>query len=204
LGKEIVSTPTSYIFGKQAKMGQCYGKGPSDKDQNHSNHGRASENANRAGKHSFTVSPLPSTSPLPTFNSPLPSTSLAPSPSPSSARSTPRRFFRKPFPPPSPAKHIQSSLLKRYGGSKAKEGPIPQGIAENKRLETTFGYSRSFSVKYELGDEVGRGHFGYTCSAKVKKGDMKGRVVAVKIIAKAKVEFILLLLINVLENIQCI
>jgi hypothetical protein len=34
---------------------------------------------------------------------------------------------------------------------------------------------------------VGRGHFGYTCSAKFKKGERKGQQVAVKVIPKSKV-----------------
>ncbi|KAJ6839120.1 CDPK-related kinase 3-like [Iris pallida] len=37
-----------------------------------------------------------------------------------------------------------------------------------------------------MGKEVGRGHFGHTSSARVKKGDLKGQVVAVKTIPKAK------------------
>ncbi|CAL5071728.1 unnamed protein product [Urochloa decumbens] len=37
-----------------------------------------------------------------------------------------------------------------------------------------------------MGDEVGRGHFGYTCAATVKKGARKGESVAVKVIPKAK------------------
>ncbi|KAI6693548.1 hypothetical protein NL676_021258 [Syzygium grande] len=37
--------------------------------------------------------------------------------SPSPGRATPRRkFFRRPFPPPSPAKHIKVSLAKRFAG----------------------------------------------------------------------------------------
>jgi serine/threonine protein kinase len=54
-------------------------------------------------------------------------------------------------------------------------------------LDKSFGFSKSFASKYELGDEVGRGHFGYTCAAKFKKGDNKGQQVAVKVIPKAKV-----------------
>jgi serine/threonine protein kinase len=53
-------------------------------------------------------------------------------------------------------------------------------------LDKSFGFSKSFASKYELGDEVGRGHFGYTCAAKFKKGDNKGQQVAVKVIPKAK------------------
>ncbi|KAJ0962171.1 hypothetical protein J5N97_029999 [Dioscorea zingiberensis] len=108
--------------------------------------------------------------------------------SPSPARSTPRRFFRRPFPPPSPAKHIKASLLKRLGPPKPPEGPIPEdGGGETERpLDKTFGYGKNFGAKYELGKEVGRGHFGHTCSAVAKKGEMKGQLVAVKIISKAK------------------
>ncbi|KAL0334377.1 UNVERIFIED_CONTAM: CDPK-related kinase [Sesamum angustifolium] len=40
------------------------------------------------------------------------------------------------------------------------------------------------ALHYELGEEVGRGHFGYTCSAKGKKGSLKGQDVAVKVIPK--------------------
>jgi hypothetical protein len=38
-----------------------------------------------------------------------------------------------------------------------------------------------------LGDEVGWGHFGYTCAAMVKKGAHKGESVAVKVTPKEKV-----------------
>jgi hypothetical protein len=38
-----------------------------------------------------------------------------------------------------------------------------------------------------LGKEVGRGHFGHTCSGRGKKGDIKDHPIAVKIISKAKV-----------------
>ncbi|ONK75648.1 uncharacterized protein A4U43_C03F19090 [Asparagus officinalis] len=37
-----------------------------------------------------------------------------------------------------------------------------------------------------MGEEVGRGHFGYTCLAKFRKGEMKGEKVAVKVIPKVK------------------
>ncbi|XP_073111869.1 CDPK-related kinase 3-like isoform X2 [Elaeis guineensis] len=113
--------------------------------------------------------------------------------SPSPARATPRPFLRRPFPPPSPAKHIKASLAKRQGAHKPREGPIPEEggggtgdpLAE-RPLDKTFGYGKNFGAKYELGKEVGRGHFGHTCSARVKKGDIKGQLVAVKIISKAK------------------
>lgn len=112
---------------------------------------------------------------------------------PSPARGTPRRFFlRRPFPPPSPAKHIRASLAKRLGHAKQpKEGTIPEeeGVVEEV-LDKSFGYSKNIGAKYELGKEVGRGHFGHTCYAKGKKGDLKDQPVAVKIISKAKVQSI--------------
>lgn len=80
------------------------------------------------------------------------------------------------------------------------EGPIPEDGAENgsvqnnnnnnnnrgEMLDKNFGYNRNFGAKYELGKEIGRGHFGHTCHAKGKKGDLRDQPVAVKIISKAK------------------
>lgn len=68
--------------------------------------------------------------------------------------------------------------------------PIPEegGDGEGeRRLDKSFGYAKNFGAKYELGKEVGRGHFGHTCWAKGKKGELKGQAVAVKIVSKAKV-----------------
>lgn len=111
------------------------------------------------------------------------------SPARSSANSTPKRFFKRPFPPPSPAKHIKAVLARRHGSVKPNEASIPEtGEPESATgLDKSFGFSKHFGNKYELGDEVGRGHFGYTCAAKFKKGDLKGQQVAVKVIPKAKV-----------------
>lgn len=117
--------------------------------------------------------------------------------SPSPARSTPRRFFKKPFPPPSPAKHIRASLRKLGQRKKPpREGPIPEDAApaveeeaeqQHHALDKNFGYNKNFGAKYELGKEVGRGHFGHTCCAKGRKGELKDMPLAVKIISKAKV-----------------
>lgn len=116
----------------------------------------------------------PSASPLPHYmNSPAPS--------------TPRRLFKRPFPPPSPAKHIQSSLVKRHGAKPKEGGTIPEAVDNEKPLDKLFGYPKNFTSKYELGHEVGRGHFGHTCYAKTRRGEHKGMAVAVKIISKAKV-----------------
>ncbi|KAF8024523.1 hypothetical protein BT93_F1640 [Corymbia citriodora subsp. variegata] len=125
--------------------------------------------------------------------------------SPSPGRATPRRnFFRRPFPPPSPAKHIKASLAKRFGYMSPKHRTIPEegreadlgggggGAAapaadpDVQQLDKSFGYNKNFVAKYELGKEVGRGHFGHTCSAKGRKGDLKDQLLAVKIISKAK------------------
>ncbi|XP_041001136.1 CDPK-related kinase 3-like isoform X1 [Juglans microcarpa x Juglans regia] len=131
-------------------------------------------------------SPWPSHYPQGVSASPLPG---GVSPSPARGSGTPRRFFRRPFPPPSPAKHIKASLAKRFGhAAKPKDGPIPEerGAEIEQALDKSFGYTKNFGAKYELGKEVGRGHFGHTCSARGKKGELKDQPVAVKIISKAK------------------
>ncbi|KAL9251951.1 CDPK-related kinase 3-like protein [Drosera capensis] len=180
-------------------MGQCYGRPPGSKS--------AADDDDRAGGGGFVQSPLPAseaagnngggsgsvkrTSAV-AWPSPYPAggggggTSPLPAGVSPGRGTTPRRFFKRPFPPPSPAKHIKVSLAKRFG--RPKEGPIPEdgGEAVAAELDKSFGYERNFGAKYELEKEVGRGHFGHTCVARGKKGEMKDRVVAVKIISKAK------------------
>lgn len=85
-----------------------------------------------------------------------------------------------------------AALLRRQGKTaKPKDGPIPEEQGEGgegeRSLDKSFGYGKNFGAKFELGKEVGRGHFGHTCWAKGKKGELKGQSVAVKIISKAKV-----------------
>lgn len=101
------------------------------------------------------------------------------------SKMSPARIFKRPFPPPSPAKHIRSLLARRRG---SVEVSIPEGGEEETvvALDKNFGFSKHFGSRYEVGDEVGRGHFGYTCAARLKKGDRKGQQVAVKVIPKAK------------------
>ncbi|KAK4480534.1 hypothetical protein RD792_013610 [Penstemon davidsonii] len=123
--------------------------------------------------HSYGTSP---------WQSPYPA-GLAPSPSP--AR-TPGRKFRWPLPPPSPAKPIMSAFMKRNPATKPVPEEVSGGEGRERSLDKIFGYSKNFATKYELGKEVGRGHFGHTCRAKGKKGKMKNQQVAVKIISKAK------------------
>lgn len=127
------------------------------------------------------------------------------SPARSSANSTPKRFFKRPFPPPSPAKHIKAVLARRHGSVKPNETAIPEGSEAEPAagLDKSFGFSKHFGNKYELGEEVGRGHFGYTCSAKFKKGELKGQQVAVKVIPKAKVCTLLLMMLILLVVILC-
>lgn len=122
------------------------------------------------GSTSFAASPFPS---------PLPA-GVAPSPSPGR---TPGRKFKWPLPPPSPAKPIMSAIMKRRA---SKEKPVATEEGEG-RLDKNFGYAKNIRSKFELGKEVGRGHFGHTCWAKGKKGALKGQSLAVKIISKDKV-----------------
>uniref|UniRef100_A0A0C9RH13 TSA: Wollemia nobilis Ref_Wollemi_Transcript_25043_2740 transcribed RNA sequence n=1 Tax=Wollemia nobilis TaxID=56998 RepID=A0A0C9RH13_9CONI len=178
-------------------MGQCYGKNIAVDDAADGSrerngvrvagtpNGNGGSSVKNTPSHPSSTSPWPS--PYPHAPSPLPGT-LPPGVPPSPSRSTPRRFFRRPFPPPSPAKHIKASLAKRHGAPKQpKDGPIPEDGVENERpLDKSFGYSKNFTSKYELGHEVGRGHFGHTCYAKARKGELKGQAVAVKVISKAK------------------
>lgn len=183
-------------------MGQCYGKVNNQSKQNLGGDeantttyvvsGDGSQNQPLTPLRAKNATPARSSNPSP-WPSPFPHGSSSPLPpgvSPSPARtSTPRRFFRRPFPPPSPAKHIKASLIKRLG-VKPKEGPIPEegggGESEQALLDKSFGYGKNFGAKYELGKEVGRGHFGHTCSGRGKKGEVKDHPVAVKIISKAK------------------
>lgn len=183
-------------------MGQCYGKSiQTDNDAANTTVVSAADypqsplpafvTGNGAGSvssvkntpaRSSSTSPWPSPYPHGVSNSPLPA-GVSPSP----ARTTPRRFFRRPFPPPSPAKHIKSALARRLGPARPTPGPILEdGTAVDQSLDKTFGYAKNFGAKYELEKEVGRGHFGHTCSARGKKGDLKDQPLAVKIISKAK------------------
>ncbi|CAM8963796.1 unnamed protein product [Rhodiola kirilowii] len=173
-------------------MGQCYGKHIPTSSGGHEN-GVADADHPQSPLPAYAVkstpparssanSPWPSPYPQGVSNSPLPG-GVSPSP----GRSTPRRFFKWPLPPPSPAKHIKASLIKRFGPARPKEGPIPEeSTVGEQSLDKSFGYDTNFSEKYELGKEVGRGHFGHTCMAKGRKGDLKDRPLAVKIISKAK------------------
>ncbi|KAD5318331.1 hypothetical protein E3N88_18277 [Mikania micrantha] len=96
---------------------------------------------------------------------------------PSSGNSTPKKT---PFPPPSPAKHIMTLLMKRRRRTDHDGSEVMAG------LDKRFGLSKQFRDHYDIGEEVGRGHFGYTISATCKSGDHAGEKVAVKVLPKAK------------------
>ncbi|KAK6151359.1 hypothetical protein DH2020_013994 [Rehmannia glutinosa] len=161
-------------------MGLCHGK-PIEPPQTLSENPNENNNPNFNSSNGKTPKfPFYSPSPLPSAfkNSPANSSSVL---------STPLRFLKRPFPPPSPAKHIKALLLRRHGSVKPNEATIPEGSeCEIIGLDKNFGFLKNFSSHYEIGEEVGRGHFGYTCSAKGKKGSMKGVDVAVKVIPKTK------------------
>nr|XP_043619380.1 CDPK-related kinase 3 [Erigeron canadensis] len=185
-------------------MGQCYGKTIPTTD----NDGPTTITTTVTTQQPHPQSPLPTSntrkstparssspwsSPYPhgIAASPLP-TGVSPSPARSSTPG--RRFFKRPFPPPSPAKHIKASLARRFGHPKQpREGPIPEDGAAAiepqeslQSLDKNFGYNKNFGAKYELGKEIGRGHFGHTCHAKGKKGELRDHALAVKIISKLK------------------
>uniref|UniRef100_A0A1J3JTL5 non-specific serine/threonine protein kinase n=1 Tax=Noccaea caerulescens TaxID=107243 RepID=A0A1J3JTL5_NOCCA len=107
-----------------------------------------------------------------------------------SVTSTPLRQLARAFHPPSPAKHIRDVLRRRKERKEAAQPAVRQQTEEDEReevgLDKRFGFSKDFQTKMELGEEIGRGHFGYTCSAKFKKGELKDQEVAVKVIPKSK------------------
>ncbi|KAJ0978971.1 hypothetical protein J5N97_014445 [Dioscorea zingiberensis] len=162
-------------------MGLCHGKpirSPQEEEKHESPPGNEEPLPGLGTPREQPKFPFVSPSPLPG--------SYKNSPANSSVSSTPLRFFKLPFPPPSPAKHIKALLARRHGSVKPNEASIPEGSEVELGLDKSFGFSKQFLVKYELGEEVGRGHFGYTSSATGKKGEMKGVEVAVKVISKAK------------------
>ncbi|CAI0447058.1 unnamed protein product [Linum tenue] len=131
------------------------------------------------------------TSPLPNASPFFPS--YTPNPSRPASTPTPMQIFKKkPFPPLSPAKHICAVLRLRKDKKKVK-GDGGGGGEDNEseevegaELDKQFGFSKELASRLEVGEEVGRGHFGYTCSAKIRLGDRKGQQVAVKVIPKSK------------------
>jgi hypothetical protein len=171
-------------------MGLCYGKSaavqePAVAEENNKADGAAAGRGDGPPASPAKVSRTPKQLKLSFYlPSPLPPSSYKGSPANSSVASTPARDgFKRPFLSPSPAKHIRALLARRHGSVKS----ISEGGEPDLGLDKSFGYSRHFAAKYDLGREVGRGHFGFTCAAKCKKGELKGEDVAVKVIPKAKV-----------------
>lgn len=159
-------------------MGLCHGK-PIQPPQNLSENPIIPiDNEQELNSHTGKTPKFPFYSP-----SPLPS-AFKNSPANSSVTSTPLRFLKRV--PPSPAKHIRALLARRHGSIKPNEATIPEGSECDIGLDKNFGYSKNFDNHYELGEEVGRGHFGYTSAAKGKRGSLKGHDVAVKVIPKSK------------------
>ncbi|KAJ1691516.1 hypothetical protein LUZ63_015671 [Rhynchospora breviuscula] len=168
-------------------MGLCYAK-PTTKDQTQQE--EIFENPQTPNEYQFESRPtspkqffpfyLPSPFPASVKSSPLNPNSTPNRPT------TPLHRLKKAFPPPSPAKHIKALIRRRHGSVKPNEASIPEDGSEELGLDKSFGFSKNFSAKYDLGEVVGRGHFGYTCVAKAKKGDLKGEEAAVKVIPKAK------------------
>ncbi|KAM3352261.1 hypothetical protein ACQJBY_023852 [Aegilops geniculata] len=76
------------------------------------------------------------------------------------------------FPPPLFAKHIRALLPRRHAPSSPMRHPSPR--EPELGLDKGFNFSKHFA-KYELGEEVGCGHFGYTCAAKAMNSEHKAR-----------------------------
>ncbi|XP_057785487.1 CDPK-related kinase 7-like [Salvia miltiorrhiza] len=160
-------------------MGLCHGK-PTEPPQNLSENPGVHVQNDSSSTGKTPKFPFYSPSPLPSAfkNSPANSGSVT---------STPLRFFKRPFPPPSPAKHIKALLARRHGSVKPNEATIPEGSeCEVVGLDKNFGFCKNFTSHYTFGEELGRGHFGYTSAAVGKKGGLKGQDVAVKVIPKSK------------------
>ncbi|KAI7750828.1 hypothetical protein M8C21_028090 [Ambrosia artemisiifolia] len=163
-------------------MGGCTSKPITGDDTNNNNIPIPNHNDDNELPETTSSDKTPTKSPFFPFYSPSPGRNWL------SKKSSPARFFRRPFPPPSPAKHIKSLLAKRHGSVKPNEAAIPEGdeVDGVSGLDKSFGFLKNFGGKFEVGEEVGRGHFGYTCKAKFKKGEFKGLEVAVKVIPKSK------------------
>nr|XP_027192836.1 CDPK-related protein kinase isoform X2 [Cicer arietinum] len=169
-------------------MGLCTSKPLSSPNSfNHSTHTQSQTTTTISNSNEETQNPKKT--PFFPFYTPSPAHNLFSANFPKTP-GTPRRFFR----PPSPAKHIRSLLARRHGsvkpniGASISEGSEAETVAP---LDKNFGFSKHFGNKYEVGEEVGRGHFGYTCSAIAKfnnKGDLKGHRVAVKMTTAIAIE----------------
>ncbi|KAL9333468.1 hypothetical protein Peur_073607 [Populus x canadensis] len=117
--------------------------------------------------------------------------------------STPLRFFKKSLAPPSLTKYFKAVLRRQNKKEKNTLVVFHHFVndawkflyyksKDELRNHTPYRWELSrwqryeFTSRLEVGEEVGRGHYGYTCSAKFKKGARKGQQVAVKVIPKPK------------------
>nr|CAD1838094.1 unnamed protein product [Ananas comosus var. bracteatus] len=105
-----------------------------------------------------------------------------------SAAATPRRLFKLPFPPPSPAKHIRAALARRHGSVKPNEAAIAEeGAARGRwRDSTRASASRRGSKGSTRSGRKWGGPLRVHMLGALKKGERKGEQVAVKVIPKAK------------------
>jgi hypothetical protein len=113
-------------------MGLCHGKPAQIPEADAEEEPRVASGAGDAAG-GVAASPAPAAKPgtpkQPKFPfylpSPLPASSYKGSPANSSVASTPARGgFKRPFPPPSPAKHIRALLARRHGSVKLIEASI--------------------------------------------------------------------------------
>ncbi|GBG79433.1 hypothetical protein CBR_g29580 [Chara braunii] len=89
-------------------------------------------------------------------------------------------------------RHHRQSSVAGFRGANGRENHVACAKRKNSccdkfPVDTWLGFGRDIS-KYDLEYEVGRGHFGHTCAATVKKGERKGERVAVKVIPKARLK----------------
>ncbi|XP_010523218.1 PREDICTED: CDPK-related kinase 8 isoform X2 [Tarenaya hassleriana] len=174
-------------------MGGCTSK-PSDKPNPYAPRNTFPQNDDSTPSHlAKSQAPTPAAaakaSPFFPFYTPSPAHHRSGGRESKSMMSTPLHHLRRHFHPLSPARHIRVALRRRKGRKEAAAETAEISVeteGEELGLDKRFGFSKDLKSKVDLGEEVGRGHFGYTCSAKFKKGELKGQQIAVKVIPKSK------------------
>ncbi|RVW57178.1 CDPK-related kinase 5 [Vitis vinifera] len=102
--------------------------------------------------------------------------SPARSPANLSSNSTPKRFFKRPFPPPSPAKHIRAALARRHGSVKPNEAAIPEGneAAEGVAgLDKALGFRSISGTSMRLGKRLGEAILGTPVQLGLKRVSLR-------------------------------
>ncbi|KAJ8900482.1 hypothetical protein K2173_025259 [Erythroxylum novogranatense] len=152
---------------------------------------------------SYQPSPLPSSSrndPCPSVRDSHPRSSYhsprAEMPPWPAGECMPRRTIQRPIPSMTPPRHIAKALANRLRDGRGRGmPPIPESEQEQppspeseQQLppDMNFGYSQTFEAKYEMRKTLGKGGFAHTFSAKVKLGELRDQIVAVKMISKAR------------------